>query len=106
MNDLLITLGWLVPLATTSSEYVNKLFVFLFGKEIQGKAAFVTSWITAIAITTAVAYFDPALFGGYPNHTWWILGPAWGAAVAAVSNGLFQLDQVKSFLTIIGARKK
>jgi hypothetical protein len=105
MNDLLITLGWLVPLATSASEYVNKFFTTLFGHELQGKAALVKSWVVAILITTSVAAIDPSLFGGYPNHTWWILGPVWGVVVAAVSNGLFQLDQVKTALTFIKARK-
>ena len=68
--------------------------------------ALVKSWLTAIVITTIIAYIDADLFSGYPNRTWWILGPAWGMVVAALSNGLFQIEQVKTMLTIIKARKR
>ena len=106
MNDLLITLGWLVPAATSASEYLAALIERSFGLQLQGKVAVLKSWLVAIAITTAAAAYDPELFGGIPSSTWWILGPVWGVVVAGLSNGLFQLDQVKTFLTVIRARKR
>lgn len=106
MNDLLITLGWLVPAATSASEYVASAIEKIFGVQLQGKIAVLKSWVVAIAITTAAAAYDPELFGGIPSSTWWILGPVWGVVVAGLSNGLFQLEQVKTLLTVIRARKK
>lgn len=104
MSELLVTLAWLVPLVTTASGYVNQIISSFIAKTVQGTFAAVNSWIVSVLVTTAVAYSDSTLFGGYPNQNWLILGPVWGAVVAAISNGFFQLNEVKAVLELIRAR--
>lgn len=106
MNEVIVTLGILVPIVTAASEYVGKFFEDFLKLKLDGKIAALKSWLVSIAVGVAVAAVDNAAFGDLLPLTWWQQGIVWGAVVAALSNGAFQLEQVKTFLTIIKARKK
>lgn len=105
MNDLLVTLGILVPIVTAAAEYVGKISEQVFGRKLDGTIALVKSWIVSIAICIALAMVDISAFGNVLPLAPWLQGMVVGAVVALLANGAFQLDQVKSFLSLIKARK-
>lgn len=105
MNDLFVTLGILVPVVTAAAEYVGKFFEDVLGHKLDGKQALAKSWIVSIVICTSVALVDVSAFGGVVSWSPWLQGVVIGAVVALLANGAFQLDQVKSLLSVIRARK-
>ena len=103
--NLIATLTMLIGLVPVVSEYVNKGFMSLFGKELQGFLALLKSWIVGVGLTMIAAYNSPEMFDNFPTGNKLLLGIIWGIVVSLCANGVFQFDKVKDFLVLIKARK-
>ena len=77
----------------------------VFGYKLDGPIALAKSWIVSIVICIVVALIDVSAFGNIVPWSPWLQGFVAGGVVALLANGAFQIDQVKSFLSLIKARK-
>jgi len=92
------TLATLVPLVVIVSGYLNT-YVF---KTSTSTVHQIVSWAVALIVAFAGQQLDLGFLADL-NLMWTAI---YGVALGLVSNGIFDIEIIKAFLALIGARKK
>lgn len=92
------TLAALVPLVVIVSGYLN---THIFGSS-SSTVHQIVSWVMALVVAF-FGYFMKLGFLAELNIMWTFI---YSAALGLVSNGVFDINLIQSFLELIGARKR